>query len=275
MPEMPEVEIIRRGLRKNLIRRRIKSVDILLARQIKHPDENGFRAAVTGRTIANVGRVGKYLLIELDDGSEIVFHLRMTGHLVYVADTAKDSDKYARLCFNLDDGSKLIYGDSRTLGVIYAIKKGERGLIKTLAQMGAEPLSADFTPQYLREKCHRRKIKIKQLLLEQKSIGGIGNIYADEALFKSRINPTRIADTLSDEETKNLFAAINQVIADGIADGGTTFRDYQNADGKSGRHQENLFVYGREKKTCRICGATIEKITVGGRGTHFCPRCQK
>ena len=273
MPEMPEVEIIRRGLDDKLRGRKILSVEILLGRQIKWPGAENFRAMVTGRTFTGALRVGKYLLLTLDDGGEIVFHLRMTGHIVFNRQPAQD--KYARIRFLLNDNATLVYGDARTLGCVWGLKQGERYRIKGLAEMGAEPLSDEFTPQYLQNVCAKRKLTIKQLLLEQKAIGGIGNIYADEALFAAKIHPLAVAGALTKSEITNLHAAINKVIADGINDGGTTFRDYQNADGGKGRHAENLFVYGRKGQPCKICRAAIEKITVGGRGTHFCPLCQK
>lgn len=272
MPEMPETEIIRRALDKYLPGRTIMNTEILLPRQIKWPDTEAFRAMLTGRKFTAAKRRGKYLLFTLDNESTLVVHLRMTGHLVY--DESGASDKYARIRFVLDNGAVLTYGDSRTLGAIYALKKGEEGRIKGLIEMGAEPLSEEFTAEYLATVLKKRKTKIKQVLLDQKAIGGIGNIYADESLFKAKIHPARQANSLSDEETKILHAAINEAIADGIADGGTTFRDYQNAEGKKGSHQEKLCVYGKKGEPCPVCGTPIEKITVGGRGTHFCPKCQ-
>ena len=273
MPEMPEVETIRRGLEEKLTGREILRTEIFLGRQIKWPDAESFRAGTAGRKFVAAERIGKYLLLVLDNGSELVFHLRMTGHLVF--GDADAQDKYARIKFFLSGDKSLTYGDSRTLGAVYLLKKGERGRLRGLVEMGAEPLSEKFTPVYLHDLCKNRRIKIKQLILEQKSVGGVGNIYADEALFKAGIHPARVASSLTQDETSRLRDAINEVIAEGIADGGTTFRDYQNADGQKGHHAEKLFVYGRAGKNCRVCGEKIEKITVGGRGTHFCPHCQR
>ena len=273
MPEMPEVEIIRRSLDKSLAGRTVMKVDIILPRQIKWPDTETFRALLTGHKFSRAERVGKFLILVMDNGAELVVHLRMTGHLAYHA-SKDDGDKYARIRFLLDNGAVLTYGDARTLGAVYALKKGERQRIKALAEMGAEPLSEEFTAEYLKNVCAGRKITIKQLILEQKSVGGVGNIYADEALFAAKIFPGKQAAELTDCELTRLRDAINKVIAAGIEDGGTTFRDYQNAEGKKGNHQENLFVYARNGQKCRLCGETIKKITVGGRGTHFCPRCQ-
>ena len=274
MPEMPEVEIIRRYLDKMAAGKKIMDLDIRLPRMIKWPDTEGFRALVTGRTIKAMNRRGKYLLLELDNGSEVVFHLRMTGRLVYEP-TGKTSDSHARVIFHLQGGASLVYGDTRTLGTIHGIRPEERAMLKGLAEMGPEPLSAEFTAAYLYETASKRKVAIKSFLLNQKYIGGIGNIYADEALFLAGIHPLRPAQSLSREECGRLWESVNKVIAAGIEDGGTTFRDYQNGEGGQGSHQEHLYVYGRKGEPCRSCGSPIERITVGGRGTHFCPKCQE
>ena len=274
MPEMPEVEIIRRYLNQHLTGRQIMNLSILLPRQIKWPTPEGYRSMAIGRTIQAVERRGKYLLIELDNGNELVFHLRMTGRLVYEPD-GNSHDHYARLLFSLDDGSLLVYGDTRTLGAAYALAAGERWRLHGLSEMGPEPLSEGFTAAYLAQAVQRRRTPVKTLLLNQHVIGGIGNIYADEALFLAGIHPLQPASTLSGEACQHLCVAVNQVIAAGIEDGGTTFRDYQNGEGKKGHHQEHLQVYSRKGEPCRCCGTHIEKITVGGRGTHFCPHCQE
>lgn len=274
MPEMPEVEIIRRYLDTQVAGKKIIHLTILLPRMIKWPDVEGFRALVTGRTIKGMNRRGKYLLMELDNASKVVFHLRMTGRLVY--EPAGDTtDHHARVIFHLQDGASLVYGDTRTLGTIHGLKPQELGMLKGLVEMGPEPLSAEFTAEYLYRTASQRKVAIKSFLLNQKYIGGIGNIYADEALFLAGIHPLRPANSLTQTECGKLWESVNKVIADGIADGGTTFRDYQNGEGGKGSHQEHLYVYGRKGEQCRICGAPIERVTVGGRGTHFCPHCQE
>ena len=274
MPEMPEVEIIRRYLDKQLTGQRIMGVDLLLPRQIKWPEPEGYRAMAIGRTIAGMNRRGKYLLMALDNGSELVFHLRMTGRLVYEPDGV-NHDSYARLLFHLDGGGLLVYGDTRTLGTLYALGPDERWRIHGLAEMGPEPLTEAFSPAYLMTAAQGRRTAVKSFLLNQKYIGGIGNIYADEALFLAGIHPQRPANMLTETECRKLAAAVNEVIAAGIADGGTTFRDYQNGAGGKGGHQEHLYAYGRTGQPCRKCGTPMERITVGGRGTHFCPQCQE
>lgn len=274
MPEMPEVEIIRRYLDKQTAGKKIMDLDIRLPRMIKWPDTEGFRAMVTGRTIKGMNRRGKYLLMELDNGNEVVFHLRMTGRLVFEP-TGKTTDSHARVIFRLQDGASLVYGDTRTLGTIHGIKPEERTMLKGLAEMGPEPLSTGFTAKYLEQAASRRKTAIKSFLLNQKYIGGIGNIYADEALFLAGIHPLRPAGSLSAGECQRLWESVNQVIAAGIEDGGTTFRDYQNGEGGKGSHQDHLYVYARKGEPCRNCQTPIERMIVGGRSTHFCPHCQE
>ena len=271
---MPEVEIIRRYLDKQLTGQRIMGVELLLPRQIKWPEPEGYRAMAIGRTIAGMNRRGKYLLMALDNGSELVFHLRMTGRLVYEPDGV-NHDSHARLLFQLDGGGLLVYGDTRTLGTLYALSSGERWRIHGLAEMGPEPLTEDFTPAYIQQTAKGRRTAVKSFLLNQKYIGGIGNIYADEALFLAGIHPLRPVGSLSAAECQRLHQSVNTVIAAGIRDGGTTFRDYKNGEGKQGSHQEQLYVYNRQGQPCRRCGTEIEKMTVGGRGTHLCPQCQR
>lgn len=273
MPEMPEVEIIRRGLAGKLVDCQIIDADILLPRLIKWPGIDDFSASVVGRIIKQVNRQGKYLLFVLDNGNNLVFHLRMTGRLCWVAAGA-EQDAYRRIVFALDSGDSLVYADTRTLGTVYVLPQEDLWRISGLASLGPEPLSEAFTAEYLSLVLAKKRTKIKSFLLNQKYIGGLGNIYADEALAVAGIHPLRTAETLLPDEVKRLHAAVNQVIAEGIADGGTTFRDYRNGEGKAGHHQERLLVYGRDKKPCQHCGNVIEKIEVGGRGTHFCPHCQ-
>jgi len=274
MPELPEVEIIRRSLVDKLKNRQIINTKIDLPRLIKWPNLTGFQSMVIGRSIVDMTRQGKYLLIALDNGNLIVFHLRMTGRLRYL-DSGTSGDPYTRIVFQLDNGAILVYADTRTLGTVYALLPGETWRISGLSTMGPEPLSAEFTIVYLTSLLEKSRGKIKSFLLNQKYIGGLGNIYADECLALAKIYPERIGASLTRVEITSLYQAINQVIADGIRDGGTTFRDYRDGNGEKGHHQDHLLVYGRAGKPCHSCNALIQKIEVGGRGTHFCPRCQK
>lgn len=274
MPEMPEVETIRRTLTGNVEGRSIIRVEIGLSRLIKWPTAPEFQAVLTNRTIEKLGRRGKYLLFYLDNNYVLVVHLRMTGRLYYVT-PGMEYDKFTHIVFKLDNGDALLYADTRTLGTLYLMPQDELWRIAGLASMGPEPLSEEFTLEYFVGMLKKRQAKIKSVLLNQKLIGGLGNIYVDEALAIAGIDPERIANTVNETEAKYLYQAVNQVIADGIAHGGTTFRDYRDGMGQSGSHQHHLNVYGRTNQPCHRCGAMIARKEVGGRGTHYCPNCQK
>lgn len=275
MPELPEVENIRLSLLPHLAGRTITDVHVLLPRQIQLIGAEEFTRRTLHQKINTLERIGKYLLLQLANDISLVFHLRMTGQLVYITPQGEDMTHHNRLIFQLDDGGRLVFSDTRTFGTIYALRQNELNQVKGIAEMGPEPLSKAFTPGYLAEAAAGKKTRIKSFLLDQSKIGGLGNIYVDEALFLAGVQPIRLAGSLTGEEIAKLHQAINKVIADGIADGGTTFRDYRNGDGGKGSHQEKLFVYGRDGEPCRKCGTPLEKIKVGGRGTRFCPRCQK
>jgi formamidopyrimidine-DNA glycosylase len=273
MPEMPEVETIRRTLADKVVGKTIKKVEILLSRLIKWPSAPEFQAIITGKKIVGLSRRGKYLLFFLEDQLVLVVHLRMTGRLYYAA-AGEPSRKATHIKFIFDGGDALWYADTRTLGTLYAMKEEELWRISGLANMGPEPLSSEFTVEYLKKIFAKRQGKIKALLLNQKYIGGLGNIYVDESLALAGIHPERKAGNLSTDEIEKLHSAINEIIRQAILDGGTTFRDYVDGEGKQGTHQNHLRVYGRKNQPCLVCGTAIEWKEVGGRGTHFCPHCQ-
>jgi len=273
MPEMPEVETIRRTLDAKVTGRKIVRVEMLLPRLVKWPSPGEFQALITDTVISRLARRGKYLLFYLDSGIVMVVHLRMTGRLFIQNEL--NGDRFARIVFDLDDGKQLVYADSRTLGTLYAMPEPELWRIAGLHTMGPEPLSPEFTPGYFREKLLGRKGKIKALLLDQKVIGGLGNIYVDESLALAGIHPERASDSLSEEESERLYEAVNKVIEQGIRHGGTTFRDYRDGEGGRGSNQHHLSVYGRKSEPCKVCGTPIAKGEVAGRGTHYCPNCQK
>jgi formamidopyrimidine-DNA glycosylase len=273
MPELPEVETTRRGLTE-LAGRRIESIDIQLPRLIKWPTPEEFVALVQGKRILSIERRGKYLLLPLEADLVLVIHLRMTGRL-YFRRAAEPADAYAQVLFFLDRGDRLVFADTRTLGTLHVMHREELDQIHGLASMGPEPLSPDFTTDYLAWVLKRRKAKIKSLLLNQEIIGGLGNIYVDESLYLAGIHPERTGDSLNREEIEHLFVAINHVIDDALSHHGTTIRDYLDSIGREGGHQHHLQVYGRKGEPCQICGSAIQRIEVGGRGTHFCPNCQQ
>ena len=273
MPEMPEVETIRRTLTERVIGKRIKQVEILLPRMIKWPSPPEFQAIITGKKIIDLVRRGKYLLFYLEEQLILVVHLRMTGRLYYAPGGPEDK-KFVHIKFIFEGQDALLYADTRTLGTLYAMKEDELWRISGLTNMGPEPLSDEFTVEYLQKICAKRQGKIKSMLLNQKFIGGLGNIYVDESLSAAGIHPERSAGELTMQEIEKLHHAINAVIQQAIMDGGTTFRDYVDGEGKIGTHQQHLRVYGRKNQPCLVCGTKIQWKEVGGRGTHFCPHCQ-
>ena len=274
MPEMPEVETIRRTLEGYVVGKVIKDVDIRLTRLIKWPAVEEFKAIATGRSILALERRAKYLLFHLNDGWIMVVHLRMTGRLNYQADI-KQSNQAARLVFAFAGGDALEYFDTRTFGTLYLLHADELDRIYGLSSLGPEPLSSGFTVKYMAEKLAKRKGKLKSILLDQRFIGGLGNIYVDESLAIAGIHPEMEAAALTLADIERLHSAINSVIEKGICSGGTSFRDYRDADGNRGAFQESLCVYGRKGLPCIQCGTEIVRIEVGGRGTHFCPQCQQ
>ncbi|HWR43749.1 DNA-formamidopyrimidine glycosylase [Sporomusa sp.] len=274
MPEMPEVETIRRTLTGKVEGRKIIRIEIGLSRLIKWPTAPEFQAIITDRTIVTLGRRGKYLLFYLDNNFVLVVHLRMTGRLYYV-NPGTVYDRFTHIIFDFDNGDSLLYADTRTLGTLYLLPQEELWRIAGLSSMGPEPLSDEFTLDYFIDMLSKRQAKIKSVLLNQKLIGGLGNIYVDEALAIAGIDPERVASSIDETEAKYLYQAVNQVIADGIAHGGTTFRDYRDGAGQSGNHQFHLNVYGRTNEPCHRCGTAIARKEVAGRGTHYCPNCQK
>ena len=273
MPELPEVETICRSLRDHVVGRTMAEVEIQLSRLIKWPTPEDFRSIMTGRTIEALERRGKYLLFQLSGDWVLVVHLRMTGRLYYrAADAAATGSP--RVVFHFAGGDALEYYDTRTLGTLYLLRQNELSRIYGLSSLGPEPLTAEFTPEYLSTGLARRKGKIKSVLLDQAFIGGLGNIYVDESLARAGLHPEQRAHGLTQPEVIRLHEAINFVIDKGICGNGTTFRDYLDGIGNKGEFQNDLCVYGRKNLPCPACGTLIVRTEVGGRGTHFCPQCQ-
>lgn len=273
MPEMPEVEQVRKTLAPHIEGRKITAVEIYLPRMLLHPTTDKFVEGVLGSTIQRVGRKGKYLMLELDADKKMVVHLRMTGALI-AQSSDKEAPPYAKFKFTLSEGMTLWFTDIRTFGVIYLVQ-GQDYYNEGFETLGPEPLSEGFSKEYLAPLAAKAKKPIKNFILDQKIIAGLGNIYADECLALSGIMPTRLANALSDKELEELCQAINAVIAQGIRNRGTTFRDYKDGEGNKGDNQNHLLVYGRGGKPCKKCGAALKQIKVGGRGTVYCEFCQK
>lgn len=274
MPEMPEVEQVRKTLVPHITGKRILGVEVRLPRLIVHPDAEAFSRELEGRRFDRVERQGKYLLLRLDSGRTLMVHLRITGALVACPKEGPEPP-YAKVRFGLEGEEDLWFTDIRTFGTLCLLGGDDPYINTGLATLGPEPLSEGFTPEYLRKIAARSSQAVKSFILDQRKIAGLGNIYADEALFKARIHPLRPARLLKKEETERLWEAVNAVIAQGLENRGTSFRNYQDANGEMGNNQNHLQVYQRKGQPCRACGETLVQIKVGGRGSVYCPACQK
>lgn len=272
MPELPEVETIRRDLAPLVTGRRVLQVDVdeatlpLLARV----PIDVLRSNLVGRTFVDVGRRGKYLLFGMDDGRVFVCHLRMTGRLVW-RDHDAPPEIYQRAVIMLDDGHDLRWSDLRKFGTWRVVDSAD----EVVRQLGPEPIDEGFTLQQFRAALAGRKAPVKSVLLDQRRMAGLGNIYVDEALFEARIRPDTPAGDVSRDGTKRLFAACRAVLERGIANRGASFKDYVDGEGRQGSQHMYVQVFRRTGKPCYVCGTPIERTVVGQRGTHFCPGCQR
>jgi len=269
MPELPEVETFVRALRRPLVGRTIVDVQNDWPRHVVLPPPDELRERIAGRRIEAIDRRGKYLVFSLSDDETLIIHLKMSGHLSVVP-VAAPPDPYAHTVFALDDGRELRFRDPRKFGRVYLV----RDPAQIVGPLGPEPLEEEFTVEQLAARLAGRRRVLKPLLLDQGFIAGIGNIYADEALFDARLRPTRRSDTLTAEEIAALHAAIQKVLALGIAREGASISTYVKPDGAKGDMQNAVAVFRRTGQSCYICGGPIERIVLGGRSTHFCPNCQ-
>lgn len=266
MPELPEVESVRRQLDPELSGRRAVEVwtdpHPAIPREFQHVDR------LAGRTIESVGRRGKFLLSPLDGGLELVMHLGMTGSFRFDVE-----DPYARARVHLDDGRTLVFRDVRRFGRMAVVPAGDYTGLPTLAHLGPEPLSEDFDPDRFVRDLRRTAAPVKPFLLSQRPVAGVGNIYADEALWLARIHPQSRA--VGKGRALALHGAIREVLAGAIEREGTTFSDYRMVNGESGRNADFLVAYGRAGLPCPRCKTPLRKIVLGGRGTTYCPKCQR
>ena len=273
MPELPEVETIRRTLEVLVLGETIEDVDIRWAKIIKEPDDAElFRMLLKGQTIHAIGRRGKFLIFHLDDHA-LVSHLRMEGKYG-LYDEEEPADKHTHVIFKFTDHTELRYRDVRKFGTMHLHTKGTELDVLPLSKVGPEPFSDEFTPEYLGQAIGKTNRFIKTVLLDQRVVAGLGNIYVDEALFHSGIHPERPASSLTEEEIKKLYASIKETLATAIEKGGSTVRSYVNSQGQIGMFQLELFAYSRKGQPCKICETPMERIIVGGRGTVYCPKCQ-
>lgn len=276
MPELPEVETIKRSLTPILVNRKMEEVTVNLPKLIKIPfsDAKTFEHILTGSTIKDIKRRGKYLLFHLDSDWILVIHLRMTGRLLYLK-TDEKIEKHTHLIFTLDNDYDLRFHDVRQFGLIYLVHKDKLSDIKGLTLLGPEPLGLDFSLECLKNAIKNKKQKIKPFLLDQHRIAGIGNIYADEILFQIGVHPEESIGNLSEAKIEELWFAIKDRLTKGIEFRGTSIKDYVDGLGKSGMFQNELRVYGKSGEPCPNCGHLIERIKVGGRSSNLCPMCQK
>lgn len=273
MPELPEVETVRRTLIELVAGKRIQSVTVRLPRIIQRPAEpEQFADALVGHTIQTVERRGKFLRILLD-GLVLVSHLRMEGRYgVFASD--EPIERHTHVIFHFEDGTDLRYKDVRQFGTMHLFQAGQELELPPLNKLGIEPLEPSFTLEALRSKLEKRATKIKPLLLNQEHIVGLGNIYVDEALFQARIHPERTPNTLKPAEWKRLYEAIRSTLANAVEAGGSSIKSYVNGQGEMGMFQHQLLVYGKKDEPCPTCSKPIFKFVVGGRGTHICNKCQ-
>jgi formamidopyrimidine-DNA glycosylase len=274
MPELPEVETIRARLAPRLEGRSLERVEIVDPRLTRPDPPEEIAAELEGERIAAVRRRGKYLVFEFESGRHLLVHLRMTGNVEHPAQGGLAADPYRRAVVTLDDGSDVAYRDVRRFGTWALLEPGELEDYFLARRLGGEPLERGFTTRTLTKALENRRAPIKAALLDQKAAAGVGNIYADEALWRARLHPLRPAGSLDADEIARLRKAIRAALQMGIARQGATLRDYRDPEGRRGRMQDEFKVYGRAGEPCSRCGTPIEKTRVGGRGTWYCPRCQ-
>jgi formamidopyrimidine-DNA glycosylase len=273
VPELPEVETVRARLEPALVGRRFDEVEILDPRLVRPFEPEAVAEQLEGERVVAVDRRGKYLVVRFESGRVLLVHLRMTGSFRHGPGGSLADDPYRRAVVTLEDGSDVAYRDVRRFGTWLLLEPGE--LEPYLAtRLGAEPFARAFTARALGLRVAGRRAPIKAALLDQRSLAGMGNIYADEALWRARIHPLRPAGSLGEGEIRRLHRAIRAALEAGIARQGATLRDYTAPDGSVGRMQEEFKVYGRDGEPCPRCRTTIEKTRAGGRGTWYCPRCQ-
>lgn len=274
MPELPEVETVRRNLDRLVKGSVVNNVELgEFTGCIAHPSPNEFCVRLQGRRIVDTGRRGKNLLLILDSQDVLAIHLRMTGDLT-VVDPSEPRAKHHHLTFSLEDGRELRFSDTRKFGRLRLLTAAE--FEEFSETVGPEPLDDHLTDKQFYAMLQGRKRAIKPLIMDQGFLAGVGNIYADESLYLARVHPLRAGNSLSRKEARNLLGAIRDVLASALSRGGTTIRDYRNGLGEHGGNQEYLRIYQLgEGDPCPRCGSEIRKIVVGQRGTRFCPKCQR
>ena len=272
MPEIAEVETVRNTLKKRLLKKRIIAVKVLYPQMIES-DVNEFKKNIINQEFIDIKRRGKWLIFELDN-YYLISHLRMEGKY-FIKPTGEDIAKHEHVIFELDDGNDLRYHDTRKFGRMRLLDKDMLADCEEIQKQGYEPMDSNLTGEYLLNKFKNKKLPIKTVLLDQTIISGLGNIYADEVLFKSNINPLRSANSITMEEAKKIIESSNTIIKKAMEMGGTTIRSYTSSLGVTGHYQDYLCVHKQENKPCKNCGTLIKRIKVNGRSTYYCENCQK
>ncbi|MFN2451060.1 MAG: bifunctional DNA-formamidopyrimidine glycosylase/DNA-(apurinic or apyrimidinic site) lyase [Candidatus Dormibacteria bacterium] len=273
MPELPEVETVVRDLRGALTGRRIETVDTGHAKVFRTQSPEAFAAGLRGTTVVSVSRRGKYIVVPLDSGDDLVVHLGMTGHLLVCTATAPVA-RHTHLRCELDDGRELRFDDARRFGRVLLGPPDELIASGAIARLGVEPLSDEFSAQALDAYLRRTTRQLKAALLDQRGVAGLGNIYVDESCHRARVRPTRRCHTLTRAQRAALFAAIPVVLNQAIVNRGTTFDDFRDLWDARGGHLEKLQVYGRGGQPCYRCGHSLRRTVLAGRTTVYCARCQ-
>jgi formamidopyrimidine-DNA glycosylase len=274
MPELPEVETIRSSLAPSLTGRILDSVEIRDPRLTRPEPPEAVAAALEGERVTDLGRRGKYLVVGFESGRHLLVHLRMTGSVLHPAPDGWRDDPYVRAVVRLDNGADVLYRDVRRFGTWDLLEPGELEEYIAARRLGPEPLGRGFTKASMARALAGRRAPVKAALLDQRAAAGVGNIYADEALWYACINPLTPAGTLGGEEIDALRTGVRKALRLGVRRQGATLRDYRGADGSRGRMQDEFRAYGREGEPCERCGTPIAKTRVAGRGTWYCPTCQ-
>lgn len=273
MPELPEVETVKETLKQLVLHKTVSHVDLRWGRIIKFPeDPEQFKNLIKSQTIHDIRRRGKFLLFYLSN-DVLISHLRMEGKYG-LYEQGDPIDPHTHVIFHFTDGSELRYKDVRKFGTMHLYEQGTEFDRAPLKKLGPEPFEQGFNAGYLFDTLQKTTRVIKNVLLDQSVVAGLGNIYVDEVLFRSHIHPLTPAKKLSLEQCETITKQTRETLSEAIKAGGTTIRSYYNTHGDIGLFQLKLFVYSQEGKPCKICGVQIEKLKVGGRGTHICPNCQ-
>jgi formamidopyrimidine-DNA glycosylase len=276
MPELPEVELVARALEKLITGRRILAAELLRPRLVPDSTPAEFARRLRGARIESVGRRGKHILIMMEGGLVLVVHLRMTGRFLYLPVEAP-LPKFTHAILYLDNDRRLVFSDQRHFGLMKVVNAAGLYETKELRGLAPEPFSDEFTPDYLRAALSRSRRTLKETLLDQRRVTGLGNIYAAEVMFLARTNPFTIASSLSARRVPRLHRAILDVLSESIAHGSTLNVDPENIEGSyyGGNYEGRWRVYDREDEPCAACGARIRRVSHAGRSTYFCPRCQR